>query len=56
MPTDGELPCAAVGRRTDPTSIQRTSDALARKYAGIPGMRPMLKPDILDTTLRLTPA
>ena len=40
----------------DQTSVQRTSDALTRKYAGIPGIRPMLKPDILDTTLRLTPA
>ena len=41
---------------TDPNSVQRTSDALSRKYAGVPGIRPMLKPDILDTTLRLTPA
>ena len=41
---------------TDPNSVQRTSDALSRKYAGVPGIRPMLKPEILDTTLRLTPA
>ena len=41
---------------SDPNSVQRTSDALSRKYAGVPGIRPMLKPEILDTTLRLTPA
>ena len=41
---------------SDPNSIQRTSDALSRKYAGVPGIRPMLKLEILDTTLRLTPA
>jgi hypothetical protein len=41
---------------TDAASVQRASDAIARKYAGIPGILPMLKPDIFDTTLRLTPA
>ena len=39
----------------DPASIQRTSDALARKYAGRDGTEPMLRPEVLDTTLRLTP-
>ena len=41
---------------TDPDSVRRTSDALARKYGGDPAVRPMLKPDVLDTTLKLTPA
>ena len=42
---------------TDPDSIERTSDAYRRKY-GRSGssLASMLKPDILDTTLRLTPA
>ena len=40
---------------TDPDSIRRTSDELARKYAGFDGTQPMLEPAILDTTLRLTP-
>jgi hypothetical protein len=39
----------------DPDSIRRTSDALARKYAGREGIEPMLMPEVLDTTLRLVP-
>ena len=50
-----ELRARAVAA-ADGDSIQRTSDALTRKYTGIPGIRPMLKPEIFDTTLRLTPA
>lgn len=41
---------------TDPSSVQRTSDALTRKYARDPALRLMLKPEIFDTTLRVTPA
>lgn len=41
---------------TDPSSVARTSAALERKYAGDPGTKPMLRPDVLDTTLRLAPA
>jgi hypothetical protein len=41
---------------TDPSSVQRTSAALSRKYARDPALRLMLKPDIFDTTLRLAPA
>ena len=41
---------------TDPDSIERVSGALRRKYADIPGFAPMIKPDVLDTTLRLEPA
>jgi hypothetical protein len=41
---------------TDPSSVQRMSDALARKYARDPALRLMLVPEIFDTTLRLAPA
>jgi hypothetical protein len=47
---------AVVSAANDPSSIERTSEALTRKYTGIPGLKPMLKPEIFDTTLRLTPA
>jgi hypothetical protein len=47
---------AVVTHATDPDSIDRTSAALKRKYTGVDGLRPMLKPDIFDTTLRLDPA
>ena len=40
----------------DPTSVRRTSDALARKYAADPALKLMLVPDIFDTTLRVIPA
>jgi hypothetical protein len=39
----------------DPASIARSSDAFARKYRGDPGLPPILVPDVLDTTIRLTP-
>jgi hypothetical protein len=41
---------------TDPSSVQRTSDAFARKYGRDPAMPTMLVPEILETTLRLVPA
>jgi hypothetical protein len=40
----------------DPDSIERVSGALKRKYTGDPGLAPMLKPEIVDETLRLEPA
>ncbi len=40
---------------TDPDSVRRANDALTRKYAGSGGYESMLKPDIFDTTLRLSP-
>jgi hypothetical protein len=49
------LPARAVAA-TDPSSVQRTSYALTRKYAADPALRLMLIPEIFDTTLRLTPA
>jgi hypothetical protein len=41
---------------TDPASIGRASAALVRSYAGDPAVRSMIRPDVLDTTLRLEPA
>jgi hypothetical protein len=40
----------------DPDSIERVSAALRRKYKGVQGLTPMLKPDTFETTLRLEPA
>lgn len=49
------LPATAIAA-TDAHAVQRTSDALARKYAGHgASLGSMLQPDILDTTLRLEP-
>jgi hypothetical protein len=41
---------------TDPDAVERTSEALRRKYPGDPSTPDMLRPEILDTTLRLEPA
>ena len=41
---------------TDPDSIERTSAAFLRKYAGDPAAKSMTRPEILSTTLRLEPA
>ncbi len=41
---------------TDPDSIQRTSTGFRRKYAGDPATSAMIRPEVLDTTLRLEPA
>jgi hypothetical protein len=49
------LPGRAVAA-TDPSSVQRMSDALTRKYARDPALRLMLIPEIFDTTLRVVPA
>jgi hypothetical protein len=53
---DGRRLAATAIAATDPDSIERTSAALREKYDRIPGLRPMLKPDVLDATLRLEPA
>jgi hypothetical protein len=48
---------ARVEPATEPDSVRRTSDQLARKYATHgASMRSMLQPDIFDTTLRVVPA
>jgi hypothetical protein len=49
------LPATAIPA-TDPDSLERTSTALRTKYDRVPGLRPMLKPEVLDATLRLEPA
>ncbi len=54
---DGRALPARVEPATDLDSIRRTSEQLALKYASQrASMRSMLKPDILDTTLRIIPA
>ena len=47
---------AHVTAAPDPESIRRTNVALGRKYTGIDGYPEMLEPEILDTTLLLTPS
>ena len=47
---------ARVEVATDADSVRRTNEELTRKYTNIPGLRPMLKPDIFDCTLRVVPA
>ena len=46
------LPATAVPA-TDPDSIERTSAGLERKYAGDPATPRMVRPEVLDLTLRL---
>jgi hypothetical protein len=41
---------------TDGASIDRASRGLVRKYASSPSLPPMLRPEVLDTTLRVEPA
>jgi hypothetical protein len=53
---DGRRLTATAIPATDPDSVQRTSDGFARKYAGDPAVNAMVKPAVLDTTLRIEPA
>ena len=53
---DGRRLAATAIPATDPDSIERTSAALRQKYDRVPGLRPMLKPEVFDATLRLEPA
>ena len=53
---DGKrLPATAIPA-TDPDAIERASTGFLRKYGDDPASRAMVKPEILDTTLRLEPA
>jgi hypothetical protein len=52
---DGRRLAATAIPATDPDSIERTSNALREKYDRVPGLKPMLQADVLDTTLRLEP-
>jgi len=50
---DGQrLPVNAV-LTDDPDSIERTSSGILRKYAGDPAAKSMVRPELLDLTLRL---
>jgi hypothetical protein len=40
---------------TDPESIRRTSDGFVRKYKPGRSLDSMVRPEVLDTTLRLDP-
>lgn len=48
------IPVRAV-RATDESSISRCSRALQEKYRGDPATRAMVRPEVLETTLRLEP-
>ena len=49
------IPITAVPA-ADPDSVERFNAALRRKYTGVTGFDSMLRPETLDTTLRLEPA
>ncbi len=46
---------ARVEPATDPDSVTRASAGYRRKYAGDPATPAMIRPEILPTTLRLSP-
>jgi hypothetical protein len=48
------IPARAVSA-TDPESIARTTAGLEEKYRGDPATKAMVRPEVLDTTLRLDP-
>jgi len=50
---DGRRLPAQATHATDAPSIERTSAALLRKYANDPAAKAMVRPDILDLTIRL---
>jgi hypothetical protein len=52
---DGKrFPASAIAA-TDPDSIERTNAGFKRKYAADPATKAMLRPEVLETTLRLEP-
>ncbi len=53
---DGRRLAARAVSARDPESIARTTSSLKTKYARDPALRSMLRPDTLDTTIRLEPA
>ena len=50
---DGQRLPARTVPASDPASIERTSAGLLRKYAGDPAANAMVRPELLDLTLRL---
>ena len=53
---DGRRLTATAIPADDPDSIQRTTDGFLRKYPDDPATTAMIRPEVLDTTLRLEPA
>jgi hypothetical protein len=53
---DGRRLAATAVPAADPASIERTSQGFARKYPDDPATPKMLRPEVLDLTLRLEPA
>ncbi|MFL5778730.1 MAG: nitroreductase/quinone reductase family protein [Chloroflexota bacterium] len=53
---DGRRLAATARPAPDIDAVERTSLALERKYDNDPGTAPMLRPQVLATTLRLIPA
>ena len=52
---DGKrLPVSAIAA-TDPDSIDRANAGYLAKYSGDPAAKAMVRPEVLDTTLRLEP-
>jgi hypothetical protein len=52
---DGKrLPVSAIAA-TDPDSIDRTNAGYRRKYSNDPATKAMVRPEVLETTLRLEP-
>jgi hypothetical protein len=53
LDVDGQrIPARAV-LASDPASAERTSAGILRKYAGDPAAKSMVRPELLDLTLRL---
>jgi hypothetical protein len=50
---DGRRLAARVAPATDPESIKACSAAFRRKYAGDPSMGAMVRPEVLDTTMKV---
>ncbi len=52
---DGRRIAATAIPATDPASIERTSRGFVRKYPDDPATPKMIRPDVLELTLRLEP-
>jgi hypothetical protein len=50
---DGRRMTMSAVRAPDPESIERTSAGILRKYSGDPAAAAMVRPELLDLTLRL---
>lgn len=52
---DGRRVAARVALATDPASVKACSAAFRHKYAGDPSMGAMVRPEVLDTTMKVEP-